>query len=329
MADAPLTFLSGATGFIGARVARILAGHGHRLRCLVRDPARAVALASLGAELIQGDVCDADALDRGLTAADGAVHLAGIYDVGVIDAKEQDRVNVAGTRVFLDAARRAGTRLRLHVSSTAALEPPATGEADETAPAASPPYSSRYHRTKADAHRLALGAQQAGDPVTIICPAFVYGPGDHAPAGRLVNDLVRGRLPGLLADPGWFSFVFVDDVAEGIAAALERGRPGQTWILSGVHASLNDFAVRVARAAGRRPPPLRLPVGVAAATGAFLDGISRLTGARFAMSREGVHAVARRRWLFSHEKASRELGYAPRGLADGIAATLEPRSART
>jgi dihydroflavonol-4-reductase len=328
MPGTPVTFLTGATGFIGARVARILAGHGHGLRCLVRDPARATDLADLGAELVRGDVCDANALDRGLDAADGAIHLAGLYDVGVIDAKEQERVNVAGTRAFLDAARRAGTRLRVHISSTAALEPPVSGEADESAPTASPPYASRYHRTKADAHRLALRAQEAGDPVAIVCPAFVYGPGDRGPAGRMVGDLARGRLPGLLTDPGWFSFVYVDDVAKGIAAAIERGRPGQTWILSGVHASLNDFAVEVARAAGRRPPPLRLPVGVAAATGGFLDAVSRLTGARFTMSREGVIAVAHRRWVFSHEKASRELGYAPRGLAEGIAATLEHPSTR-
>jgi dihydroflavonol-4-reductase len=319
---APLTFLTGATGFIGTGVARILAEHGHELRCLVRDPARARALAGLGAELIEGDVCDPAPLDRGLDGADGAIHLAGIYDVGVRDPAELKRVNVDGTRVFLEAARRAGTRLRVHVSSTAALEPPLSGEADETAPVATAPYPSVYHRTKTAAHRLALGAQAAGDPVSIACPAFVYGPGDQGPAGRMVRDLVRGRLPGLLRDPGWFSFAYVDDVAAGIVAVVERGRPGQTYILSGEHASLNDFAERVARAAGRRPPPLRLPVGVAAATGGLLDAVSRLTGARFTMSREGVVAVARRRWLFSYEKAARELDYAPRGLAEGIAATL-------
>jgi dihydroflavonol-4-reductase len=318
----PLTFLTGATGFIGSRVARILAEHGHGLRCLVRNPARAIALAALDAERIAGDVCDADALDRGLAGADGAIHLAGIYDLGAVDAAELERVNVGGTRAFLEAARRAGTRLRVHISSTAALDPPASGESDESAPTASAPFPAVYHRTKMEAHRLALDAQREGEPVTIVCPAFVYGPGDEGPVGRMVSDLVRGRLPGLLRDPAWFSFAFVDDVAAGIVGAIERGRPGETYILSGEHASLNDFAERVARTAGRRPPPLRLPVGVAAGTGGLLDAVTRLTGLRFSMSREGVVAVARGRWLFSHEKASRELGYAPRGLAEGIAATL-------
>jgi dihydroflavonol-4-reductase len=318
----PVIFLTGATGFIGGRVARILSRRGHGLRCLVRSLPGAAALTALGAALIEGDVCDPDALDRGLAGAAAAIHLAGIYDVGVPVPAELTRVNVDGTRAFLDAARRAGTRLRIHISSTAALEPPASGEADETAPPASAPYPSTYHRTKAEAHRLALEAQAAGEPVTIVCPAFVYGPGDSGPAGRMIRDLVRGRLPGLLRDPGWFSFAHVDDVAAAVAAAVERGRPGRTYILSGEHASLNDFAERVARAAGRRPPPLRLPVGVAAATGALLDVVGRLTGSRFTMSREGVLAVARKRWLFSHEVASRELGYAPRGLDEGIAATL-------
>lgn len=322
MPGTPLTFLTGATGFIGGPVARFLSDDGRRLRCLVRNPDRATALAELGAELIEGDICDADALDRGLAGADDAIHLAGIYDLGVVDAAEVERVNVAGTSAFLEAARRAGTRLRIHISSTAALEPPASGESDETAPTASAPYPAVYHRTKVEAHRLARDAQGAGEPVTIVCPAFVYGPGDEGPVGRMVNDLVRGRLPGLLMDPAWFSFAFVDDVARGIVAAAQRGRPGQTWILSGEHASLNDFAERVARAAGRRPPPLRFPVGVAAGTGALLDAVTRLTGIRFTMSREGVLAVARRRWLFSHAKASRELGYGPRALADGIARTL-------
>jgi nucleoside-diphosphate-sugar epimerase len=318
----PVTFLTGATGFIGGRVARLLSERGHGLRCLVRNPAAATALAGLGAELIEGDICDASALDRGLAGADAAIHLAAIYDLGVVDAAEMERVNVGGTAAFLAAARHRGTRLRVHISSTAALDPPTSGEADETAPLASPPYPAVYHRTKTGAHRLALEAQAAGDPVAIVCPAFVYGPGDQGPAGQMVRDLVRGRLPGLLRDPAWFSFVYVDDVARGIVAAVERGRPGQTWILSGEHASLNDFAERVARAAGRRPPLLRFPVGVAAVTGGLLDALSRVTGARFTMSREGVTAVARRRWLFGHGEATRELGFAPRGLADGIAATV-------
>jgi len=194
--------------------------------------------------------------------------------------------------------------------------------ADESAPPLAPPYPAVYHRTKTAAHRLALEAQAAGDPVVIVCPAFVYGPGDAGPAGRMVRDLVRGRLPGLPADPAWFSFVYVDDIAAGIVAALDRGRPGETYILSGEHASINDFAERVARAAGRRPPLLRFPVGVAAGTGGLLDVLSRLTGVRFTMSREGVVSVARRRWLFGHEKATRELGYAARGIAEGVAETV-------
>ena len=315
-------FLTGATGFIGSRVARLLSGRGDKICCLVRDPARAAALAELGAELVAGDVCDAAALDRGLAGVDAAIHLAGIYDVGVVDAAELERVNVDGTRAFLEATRRAGTPLRVHISTTGALEPPATGVADESAPPLAPPYPAVYHRTKTAAHRLALEAQAAGDPVVIVCPAFVYGPGDAGPAGRMVRDLVRGRLPGLPADPAWFSFVYVDDIAAGIVAALDRGRPGETYILSGEHASINDFAERVARAAGRRPPLLRFPVGVAAGTGGLLDVLSRLTGVRFTMSREGVVSVARRRWLFGHEKATRELGYAARGIAEGVAETV-------
>lgn len=325
---AKVVFITGATGFIGSRVVRLLSARGDRVQCLVRDRAKAGELAQLGVGLVQGDVCDVDALDRGLNEADAALHLAGIYDLGTIDEAEMERVNVQGTREFIAATHRAGTPVRIHVSTTSALEPPTTGIADESAALLSPPYPSTYHRTKTEAHRLALHAQESGDALVIVCPSFVYGPGDEGPAGRLVRDLVRGRLPGLLTDPAQQSFAYIDDVAEGMVGAIDRGRPGETYILAGEHASVSDFAKEIARAAGRRPPLLRFPVGVAAATGGVLDAISRVVGVRFTMTREGVTAVASRRWLFSWKKAEKELGYTSRPLADGVAetvATLLPR----
>ncbi|MBI4544236.1 MAG: NAD-dependent epimerase/dehydratase family protein, partial [Gemmatimonadetes bacterium] len=259
-----------------------------------------------------------------LDGAEVAYHLAAAYEIGVVDERAMERANVGGTQAFLGAVEAAGTARAVYVSSTAALGPVPEGEGDEdTRYAPAGRYPSAYHRTKAAAHRLALEAQRRGLPLVIVCPAFVYGPGDHGPGGRFIADLLAGRVPGLLTRPAWFSYVHVDDVAQGLVLAGERGAPGAVYVLSGEHASLNEFAARVARLAGRRPPLLRFPVPLARLTGALLDVVSRATGLRFPITREGVDAVARHRWLHSHERATRELGWRPRPLAEGLPETVE------
>lgn len=320
MTEGRLVFLTGATGFIGGRLAAALAARGYRLRCLVRDPSRAAALSELGAELIEGDVTSAHAVDRGLAGADVACHLAAIYDVGVVDEHALVHSNVAGTRVFLDALGRSQVRRAVYVSSIAALGPVDSGQGDESTRWRGP-FPTVYHRTKTEAHALALAAQQRG-ALIIVCPAYVYGPGDEGPAGRFLQDLVRRRVPALVSDSAWFSFVHVDDVVDGIVAAIERGRPRESYVLGGEAATLTDFAARAAAAAGVRAPRLRFPRPLALAAGTLFDAVSRSTGRRFALSREGVASVTGGRWLHSYEKATREFGYQPRSLAEGLPETM-------
>lgn len=314
-------FLTGATGFIGRRLAPLLAEQGYRLSCLVRPTSDTRALQSLGAQLIEGDVADAAGLDRGLGGADVAYHLAGIYDIGPVDASAMNHANVEGTRAFLAAMARAGTPRGVYVSTTLALGPVARGLGDETS-ASDGRYRSIYERTKVEAHHLALEAQREGAPVIVVCPAFVYGPGDKGPAGRFIADLLHGRVPGLLAEPAWFSFVHVDDVARGIALAGEFGSPGEAYVLSGESCDMNTFAGRVCALAGKRPPRLRFPNGLARFTGQLLDPISRVTGLRLVITREGVDTTGRLRWLHSAEKARRALGWEPRSLEEGLAGVV-------
>ena len=316
-----LVYLTGGTGFIGRRLVDALRARGCRLRCLVRDRRRAAALEGPGVELVPGDVLDPAAHRYGLRDADLAFHLAAAYQIGVVDPNQLERANVDGTRTFLAALEEAGTPRAVYVSSTAALGPVASGEGDESSHY-SGPYPTAYHLTKTRAHERARAAQQAGLPLIIVCPANVYGPGDTGPNGRFLGDVVRRRLPGLLRDPAWFSYVHVDDVVEGLIAAAERGTLGATYVLSGEAATINDVAERAAAIAGVRPPPLRLPVALAAATGVVLDVISRVTRLKFPMSREGVAVAAHGRWLHSHERATRELGWHPRSLAEGLPETV-------
>ena len=321
-ADPRTVYLTGATGFIGNRVARRLAARGDRLRCLVRNPARADWLRALGAELIEGEVTDRAAHERGMRGCTLAYHLAAIYDVGVVDAGKLEQTNVGGTKAFLEALAETHVSRGIYVSTTVALGPSGREVSDRIVEYDGP-YPTEYHRTKALAHRAARLAQERGLPLIVACPSFVYGPGDNGPGGRFVRDLLRGRMPALLTDPSWLSFVHVDDIALALELLGERGKLGGTYVLSGEPASMNDFAQRVVKLAGKRLPLLRFPSAMAAGTGALLDAVTRVTGVSFPITREGVRSTARDRWLHSHEPATRELDWHPRTLAEGLPDTVK------
>jgi nucleoside-diphosphate-sugar epimerase len=322
-----LVFMTGATGFIGGRLARALTDRGYRLRCLVRTPARAAELTALGAELLTGDAADEELMRQGLAGARFACHLAGTYDLGAVDEAAMTRVNVAGTRAFISALRTSAVERAIHTSSTVALGPaPDVGSEDDVYDG---PYPSVYHRTKTEAHHMALAAQREGLPLVIVCPALVYGPGDNGPSGRYIQDVLRHRVPGLSTKPAWFSYAHIDDVVGGMVAALERGRAGATYVLSGEHVSVNEFTRRIAKLGGTWGPPLRLPPLMVRLTGSLMDLVGGLIGRRLPVSRELADTGATGdRWVHSHARATAELGYAPRPLDEGLPETVRDAQAR-
>jgi dihydroflavonol-4-reductase len=317
MAAGRRVLVTGGTGFIGSRLVKQLLARGDNVRCYVRATSDTSALRTQGVEVVTGELLDADALRAALEGCDVAFHLAAIYDIGVVDERAMWRANVEGTQSFLAAARGAGTARVVYVSTTVALGPVAAGEGDETTVHGST-YRSVYERTKAEAHSIAVHAQRDGLPLIIVCPANVYGPGDQGPNGRFVADLLHYRLPGLPLDPAWFSYVHVDDVVAGLLLAAEAGVVGETYILSGENVPLNDFAKRVAKLAGKHAPFLRFPALLTRGTGMLLDALGRLTGVRFPISRENAETASGLRWLHSHAKATRELGWTPRSLDEGL-----------
>ena len=315
-----LVFLTGGTGFLGSEVARLLVERGDRVRALVRDPDRAQALRELGCELIHGDLSDEAALVAALRGAGGLVHCAQKAVVGAPDAERDELVdtNVCGTERMLGAGLTAGVHKAVHVSSVEVLGDTAGRVVDESwtrDPAM--PWRSVYEETKAVAHGRAQDLAARGLAVTVVQPGLVYGPGDPSAFGELLRRCAQGhRATVAYADRGVVP-VHRDDVAEGVVRALDKGVPGESYILAGQPVVVRDMLRQLARL-GEGPAPRSLPSGLlrllsplGGVAGPVLGLAPNLAELRRAC--DGVTS-----WACS-DKAARELGWTARPLAEGLA----------
>lgn len=305
------TLLTGATGFVGSAVARVLAARGHRLRLLVRPSSDRRNLVGLDAELVEGDLTDAASLARAAAGCRYVVHVAADYRFWVPEPQAMLRANVDGTLAVMRAAMAAGAERVVHCSSVAAVGFSADGTpADENTPAKEADFVGTYKRSKFLAERAVLElVRQEGLPAVVVNPAAPVGPRDikPTPTGKMIRDAAAGRVPAYI-DTG-LNVVHVDDVAEGHALALERGRIGERYILGGENLLLKDLLALVAAVAGRRPPRIELPEAVVWPAALVMEAVARLTGIPPMITRDHLK-MARKKMFFSSAKAERELGYA-------------------
>jgi farnesol dehydrogenase len=315
-------FLTGATGFLGKTVARLLHAGGHHLRALARPGSNVRGLPP-DTELVPGDVTDAASLEAGAAGCDAVLHMAAMVKMWTPDRSVFDAVNVGGIRNVLAAARSAGART-VYTSSFMAIGP--TGEAPVDESRLHPGgYCNDYERTKALADAVAREAAAAGQDVVLLYPGVVYGPGDLTDGNlvvKMVADHLAGRFPALVG-PGdriW-SYSFVEDVAAGHLAALERGQAGRRYFLCGENATMNTFFQALERVSGRRPPRPHLPYALASLTGRAMWTWAELTGLSPQLTHEVVE-VFRRHWSYSSARAESELGYRCRPLEDGLRETV-------
>jgi len=313
--------LTGGTGFLGRNVAAALAASGHELRFLVRQ---AAPEGLPPGELVRGDVTDAAALRAAAAGCQAVLHMAALVKMWAPERERFDEVNVGGLRNALAAAREAGARL-IYTSSFIALGPAGPEPADESRTHPGDRYRNDYERSKAAADRLAREAAAAGQDVVLLYPGVVYGPGELTDGNIVVKmllDHLGGRLPGIIG-PGdrLWSYAFVQDVAAGHVAALERGRAGERYFLCGDNVSMNELFRLFAELTGRPAPSRHVPFAAARALGLALWLWAELTGRPPLLTHKEVE-VFREHWAFSSSKAVRELGYAPRPLREGLQATL-------
>jgi farnesol dehydrogenase len=322
--------LTGATGFLGKRLAARLARE-HEVRLLVR-PSSARAGLPEGVELAAGDVTDRGSLERAMAGREAVVHAAALVRISAPRA-EFERVNVGGLENVLAAARGAGVERLLYVSSFIALGPTEAGPGgllDETAEplpgGRERAWINDYERTKSLSDAAARRAIAEGAPLVVVYPGVIYGPGELTEGNIVVRhllDLAHRRLPALLgrAERRW-NYVFVEDVAEGIARALERAAAGGRYVLGGENVTQAEFYRLAGELGGFRVPGARMPDPVAKLAGALMKAGARLTGGVPRLTPDLVE-IYRHDWAYDSSRAARELDYRPRTLARGLAETFE------
>jgi len=311
--------VTGASGFVGAAVARALLRAGWQVAVLVRPSSDLTNLQKLGAERVTGDLTDRPSLDRALAGCEAVFHVAADYRLGARHPQDLYRTNVEGTRNILNAARAARVARVVYTSSVACVGIPADGSPGrEDTPVTVNDMIGHYKRSKFLAEQVAREAARSGVSVVIVNPSTPVGPGDvkPTPTGQMVLDAAAGRMPAYV-DTG-LNIVHVDDVAAGHLLAFQRGGDGERYILGGQDMTLRDILLEIARLTGRPPPRIRLSTSVLLPIAYAADLVARVTGAPNRITVEGVR-MARKRMYFSSEKAVRDLGYAWRPVTQAFA----------
>lgn len=301
------TLVTGASGFVGWHVARLLTERGHRVRALVRSSA---SVPELDVEIVRGDLRDPGSLEKAAAGCELVFHVAADYRLWSRDSAEMYRTNVDGVRNMLSAARTAGVARVVYTSTVGCIGIPPGGIGNEETPCAIREMAGDYKRSKFMGEQVALEFARSGFPVVIVNPTAPMGDHDFkpTPTGQIVLDFLRGAMPAFI-DTG-LNVVNVKDVALGHLLACEKGKPGERYILGSENLTLRQILQELASITGRKAPTIRIPYGVAWMAGAFGTAVASITGRPPRASLEAVRMAKKKMWV-THEKAARELGYSP------------------
>ena len=318
------TLVTGATGFVGAAVARVLLDAGYEVRVLVRKTSDRKNLRGLSLDTAVGDLRDAGSLRDALAGCSALFHVAADYRLWTRDPEALYASNVDGSVNVMQAAADAGVQRIVYTSSVATLGINSDGSpADEETPVALDHMIGDYKRSKFLAEKAVTQlVADAQLPVVIVNPSTPIGPRDvkPTPTGRLILDAAAGRIPAFV-DTG-LNVAHVDDVARGHLQAFEQGTIGERYILGGENMSLEEILRSVAAISGRKPPKLRLPHGLVMPVAYAAEAWARIFGGEPLATVDGVK-MSRKRMYFSCEKAERELGYSHRPADEAIRDAVE------
>ncbi|MBK8704452.1 MAG: NAD-dependent epimerase/dehydratase family protein [Saprospiraceae bacterium] len=312
-------FLTGATGFVGNRLAKMLRNRNHEVVAVVRDPEKAQALVDMGVTVVKGDVTDKESMRQPMTGCDGVFHVAGSYKVGVKDKKPGWQINVEGTRHVLELMKELHITKGVYTSTLAINSDTHGAERDESYHFTGK-HISEYDRTKAAAHDVALQFIKEGLPLVILMPGLIYGPDGTSMSDEALRLYLQKKLPVIPQQAG-YSWAHVDDIAEAHILAMDKAQPGTTYIICGPTHTLAE-AMQIAEEVTGIRKPLAIPPVMLKITALLVSLIEWLIPLPEMYSSEALRVQAGVTYLGDNAKAKRELGYNPRPLREGLEETL-------
>lgn len=313
-------FLTGATGFVGGRLAKMLRDQGHEVIALVRTPSKAKDLEALGVILAPGDVTDKASMRAPMQGCDGVYHVAGWYKVGVRDKSPGWKINVEGTRNVLELMRELGIPKGVY-TSTLAVNSDTRGQMHDETYHFTGQHISEYDRTKAAAHDVANDFIANGLPLVVVMPGLIYGPGGTSMSDEALRLFLKKQLP-MVPRQAAYCWAHVDDVAEAHILAMEKALPGSTYIIAGPKHTLTDAMEIASDLTGIRKP-MFVPPGLLSITAVFSSLLEKIIPLPEMYSSEAMRVQAGITYLGDNSKARRELGYNPRPLKEGLKETLD------
>jgi dihydroflavonol-4-reductase len=305
-----LAFVTGATGFLGSHVARVLSEQGAELRLLVRPTSNLKNLQGLKADRATGDLRDAASLEKAMSGCDTVFHVAADYRLWVRDPTAMYRSNVAGTRAILEAARKSGVRRMVYTSSVGTIGFTSDGKpADEDSPVALADMIGHYKRSKFMAEQIALEAGRSGLHVVTVNPTTPVGEQDvkPTPTGRIVLDFLKRKFPAYV-ETG-LNLVDVRECARGHIMALEKGKSGERYILGGEDLTLKQILDKLGELTGLPSPKIKLPYIFAFAAGVVDEAITAGLLHREPRATVDTVRMGKKKMFASSGKAIRELGW--------------------
>ncbi|MFZ4619530.1 MAG: NAD-dependent epimerase/dehydratase family protein [Bacteroidota bacterium] len=312
-------FLTGATGFLGGALARILRERGHDVVALVRSPEKASKLKALGVSLVPGDIVDKESMRNAMIGCDGVFHVAAWYKVGARDRSTAWKINVEGTRNVLELMKELNITKGVYTSTLAVNSDTHGTFPDETLHFTGT-HISEYDRTKAAAHDIALEFIKNGLPLVVVMPGLIYGPDGTSMSDDALRLFLKKRLP-MIPKRAAYCWAHVDDVAEAHILAMEKGTSGEKYIISGEYSLLTD-AFALASSLMNIRGPFTVPPELLKISSLFVSVIEKIIPLPEMYSSEAMRVQAGVTYLGDNSKAKRELGYAPRTLKEGLKQTL-------
>jgi len=313
--------ITGASGHIGVNLCRLLVQEGYSVRALIHRTS--AGLVGLPLEKVRGDVTDPMSLSSFVEGMDIVFHLAGVISIRRKGSQEVFWHNVEGTRNILDASIKASVKRLIHFSSIHALvHDPHDSPLDERRPLAVDDRMA-YIRSKALAEKEVLESVRQGLDAVILNPTAVIGPEDHGPSlmGRALILMSTGKLPFLVT--GGYDWVDVRDVVRAAARAMIRGRRGERYLLSGHWKEIKTIADMVSNITDCSAKRITCPHGIARLGLPFVSLYGRIKDSNVLYTRDSLYALRTSHRSISHEKASKELEYAPRPLVETLRDTFE------